>query len=509
MPKGAITLSLEDAGRGDGTCAVTGHATGPGAPKGWCFALGFGLGLALLAVGCSTSVGDDTDDGSRIADPLDDDYDECAAKDWYGDGQCDLGCADPDPDCVSAECDFACGDYCDASWSGDALPALPDGCTPEMCDCGDPPVECPDLCENQCYGEPLPDEIPPDCPSFTCDCAEVTAAPPSGLLAAAAGGERCLQRSPDASAKAELDAEDSASQFLAMASSTSSKRTIPVVFHVIRRTRPKYGGAGEGDVTRAAMVKQVKVMNRSYARTPFKFKLSKITRTTNTTWFFMGIDSKAETSAKGKLHRGGSSTLNVYTTGTKDALGWATFPWDHEGNQDGIVLDHGTLPGGSTAKYNLGDTLVHEGGHWVGLFHTFEGGCTGGDSVGDTPAESSPAFGCPSGRDTCKGKKGKDPIKNFMDYTDDSCMNTFSAGQRGRMGRVVKKHRPAGSGREGPDGDEGCGDGQCSGDETDSSCPADCGCAAIECSGVSPYGCYCDATCESTGDCCADADICQ
>jgi hypothetical protein len=167
--------------------------------------------------------------------------------------------------------------------------------------------------------------------------------------------------------------------------------------------------------------------------------------TNSAAWWRMSPGSVAEANAKASLRQGTGDDLNLYVANPSGGLlGWATFPWDYAADplDDGVVVLYSSLPGGGAAPYNLGDTAVHEIGHWMGLYHTFEGHCTIiGDYVLDTSTERYAAYGCPVGRNTCTAQAGNDPIENFMDYTDDACMTSFTGGQNARIDAIYSAYR--------------------------------------------------------------------
>jgi hypothetical protein len=234
-----------------------------------------------------------------------------------------------------------------------------------------------------------------------------------------------------------MSAADAMSVADILADTKAPKNKVNIVFHVVH-------SGGTGNVSDADIKAQVKVLTKAFKKWGFKFKLQAVTRTNNNKWFNKCHKSGVYRKMTKSLSVDPDKTLNIYSCNPGGSLlGFAYLPGSSVTGtaQDGVVVLYSTLPNGTAAPYNLGDTGTHEVGHYLGLLHTFQGGCSDGDLIDDTPAEASPAFGCPTGRDSCPGG-GADPITNFMDYTDDSCMNSLTKDQSTRMKAQVAAFRP-------------------------------------------------------------------
>lgn len=282
-------------------------------------------------------------------------------------------------------------------------------------------------------------------------------APPGGgcgdQVSAARVGHGANASDPDAISRAQqavMEADFRAKKRQESASPTGRTNdaaatvTVDVHMHVIT-------DGAKGKLSKSDITKEMHVLNKSYggdtggASTRFKFSLAGTDRTDNANWFNLTEGSSAEAKMKKKLRKGGAGDLNLYTANLAGGLlGWSTFPAEYQDDptDDGVVALYSSFPGGSATHYNKGDTGTHEIGHWLGLYHTFQDGCSGsGDEVDDTPAEASPAYKCPKGRDSCEGLAGNDPVHNFMDYTYDTCMKKFTKGQAKRMSEQWNAYR--------------------------------------------------------------------
>lgn len=222
--------------------------------------------------------------------------------------------------------------------------------------------------------------------------------------AAAVFAEKYLQRgcaTPDVSQEQKVKVEQESKAILATSSYTFNSFTavVPTFVHIITDK------TGAGSVPADTIVEQMKILNDAFIPSGLYFEVVESNVYQNSSWYNLSYYGTVQGEMKRALRKGGKDALNLYITKISGGiLGYATFPFSYVSNplDDGVVILTGTLPGGDSSPYNLGDTLVHEVGHWVGLYHTFEGGCYGsGDYVNDTPAVSYPNFGCPTGIDSC------------------------------------------------------------------------------------------------------------
>ena len=245
------------------------------------------------------------------------------------------------------------------------------------------------------------------------------------------------------------------------------KIIIPVVVHIV------YNNSTQ-NISDAQILSQIKVLNDDFRRensdkvnTPsefqgvagsydFEFKLAiidpngnttnGITRTQTTATSFTGNDNVKRSTTNGVNAWDTRKYLNIWVCNLSGGLmGYAQFPSDFSTspNTDGVVICYKYFGTNGTvvAPYNKGRTATHEVGHWLNLRHIWgddshlSDKCSGSDFVDDTPNQQTENYGCPSfpKKDNCTKNSPGVMYMNYMDYTDDGCMNLFTVGQVNRM----------------------------------------------------------------------------
>lgn len=292
--------------------------------------------------------------------------------------------------------------------------------------------------------------------------------------------KKALQKNPQAREQFEAWmkkklAERSANKSTAR---TSAVYKIPVVVHVLHNGEAVGAGLNISD---AQIQSQLRVINEDYKRlnadrinTPpeflpvassidLEFVLAKqdpdglpttgITRRLASQPGGYTIDEDAE--IKAHDYWPAEDYLNIWVINLiDDYLGLSQYP-DGSGLQgldppydrltDGLLIHYqafGSLDDGAfnlSSKYYLGRTVTHEIGHFLGLLHTFGNGsgCTSTDYVSDTPIQAQSTLSCPSGAVLQCPDQHRIMYQNFLDYTDDKCMNMFTIGQVARMQAVL------------------------------------------------------------------------
>lgn len=271
-----------------------------------------------------------------------------------------------------------------------------------------------------------------------------------------------------AEAKANADAEHfSPKTILQRQVNDDAILRIPVVVHVL------YNNASQ-NVSDAQVQSGIDALNRDFRRkaadtinTPLRFRemaadvqiefylatadpfgraTTGIVRKqcTRTAWM---ADDKMKFSSQGGDNAWDSrSYLNIWLVELAGGSGYASVPGSATAT-DGVVIRYnafGTI--NTNAPFQLGRTAVHEVGHWLGLKHIWGDAECGDDGVDDTPQQGFFTKGCPSGfRSSCGNGTMGDMYMNFMDYTDDACMNLFTEGQRSRMRQLFAADGPRAS----------------------------------------------------------------
>lgn len=255
---------------------------------------------------------------------------------------------------------------------------------------------------------------------------------------------------------------------------------VPVVVHVLHQNGPE-------NISKAQIESQIRILNEDFRRIPgtngfgpgvdtkIEFFLAKKDEFGNCNEGIVRVQSSATNNGTDSQIKNASPNwdpakyLNFYIVNSLGGvLGYAYLPDVLQSNPsiDGVVIADqffGDIGTSGSGAFGLGRTATHEVGHWIGLRHTFQGGCSGmsnsncfsnsispsgfGDGVCDTPPVSSPNFGCNLNRNSCSenitilGGNALDQVQNYMDYSDDICFDRFTQGQKDRMMHMFNTYR--------------------------------------------------------------------
>lgn len=220
--------------------------------------------------------------------------------------------------------------------------------------------------------------------------------------------------------------------------------TIPVHFRFVTK-----GRKGRYPKTRAkALIAYANTVlagkHTAGAPTGFRLRLGGVRYVESRTWHAESPNYDEVFALTAKHRVAGAGTLTVFGPMTRDwdkeAYGYASFPWryDESPDQDNMRLSDAVLDGGDPAWG--AKIFVHELGHWLGLRHTYAGGCKDpGDRVKDTPAHQAPDVS--SSDDTCPDQPGKDPLDNFMNTLWPDTPPQLTPGQTVRMQTMYARYR--------------------------------------------------------------------
>ncbi|KAJ7152254.1 metalloprotease [Mycena crocata] len=215
---------------------------------------------------------------------------------------------------------------------------------------------------------------------------------------------------------------------------------INLYWHVIYKDDSPDGSSNDGGYLSASDIEsQVDVLNEAVSLLGVQFNLQGAVYTLSSRWFSKADQgTRQNREMKAGLREGDESDYNVYSVGFGSKAvkrrGYTTYPSTVGRNldDDGTVINFRTLPAGSYPSFDQGHSLIHEAGHWLGLYDTAQGGCSKqGDGVADTYSEKTPATGCPRNH-------------NYMDGTNDKCTTDFTSGQGKRVRDQISRHRGLG-----------------------------------------------------------------